>query len=124
MTILLDENFPLGLLRRIQNDGFICEHIITLGWRGASDSKIRERLQDDQLLFLTQDADFLFGSSVPAIVVVSRVRQARPLAERIEVWRTAVQELLSTARTERLFELTDDGLLVPWQDVSPDSDAA
>ncbi len=48
MIVLLDENFPLGLLRSLHNDGLSAEHIITLGWRGASDARIRERLQDDQ----------------------------------------------------------------------------
>ena len=47
MIVLLDENFPLGLLRSLQTDGLSAQHIITLGWRGASDARIRERLQDD-----------------------------------------------------------------------------
>lgn len=51
--ILLDENFPLGLLKRLQADGLVADHIITLGWRGASDTRIREHLQDRDLLFLT-----------------------------------------------------------------------
>ena len=46
MNILLDENFPLGLVRVLQQDGHNVEHIITLGWRGAPDERIRERLQD------------------------------------------------------------------------------
>lgn len=116
MKVLLDENFPLGLLRRLQADGLVADHIITLGWRGASDRQIREHLQDSALLFLTQDEDFLFGESVPAIVVISRVRQARPLKERIDVWREAVRDLLQASRAERLFELTDDGVLLPWRD--------
>jgi predicted nuclease of predicted toxin-antitoxin system len=61
VKILLDENFPLGLLRRLHADGFVAEHIITLGWRGASDTPIRERLQDSDVMFLTQDEDFLSG---------------------------------------------------------------
>jgi hypothetical protein len=117
VKILLDENFPLGLLRRLQADGVFAEHIITLGWRGASDARIRERLQDTDVLFLTQDEDFLFGTSVPAVVVISRVRQARPVKDRIEVWSAAVHELLQRSRSETLFELMDNGLLVPWQDV-------
>ena len=79
MIVLLDENFPLGLLRSLQNDGLSAQHIITLGWRGASDARIRERLQDDQVVFLTQDEDFLLGEASRAIVVLSRVRQSRPL---------------------------------------------
>lgn len=79
MKVLLDENFPLALVRVLQAAELDVEHVITLGWRGASDSRIRERLQDDQILFLTQDDDFLFGEPVTAIVVLSRVRQARPI---------------------------------------------
>jgi len=117
VKVLLDENFPLGLVRRLQADGLVAEHIITLGWRGASDARIRERLQDSGLLFLTQDEDFLFGATLPAIVVISRVRQARPLKDRIEVWRAAVSTLVQQPRTERLFELTDGGVLLPWREV-------
>jgi Domain of unknown function (DUF5615) len=116
VIVLLDENFPLGLVRSLQNDGFAVEHIITLGWRGASDARIRERLQDDQLLFLTQDEDFLLGETVRAMVVVSRVKQSRPLKDRIEVWRSCVHQLLQATTNQRLFELIDNGTLLPWRD--------
>lgn len=66
MKVLLDGNFPLAWLRSLHADGLAGEHIITLGWRGASDARIRERLHDAETLFLTQDDDFLFGASVPA----------------------------------------------------------
>jgi hypothetical protein len=113
VNVLLDENFPLGLLRGLRADGLRADHIITLGWRGASDAKIRGHLQDVDLLFLTQDDDFLTGERVLALVVVSRVRQSRPLNDRIDVWRTAVRSLLQVPQTARLFELTDDGVLLP-----------
>lgn len=116
MKVLLDENFPLGLLRRLRADGFAAEHIITLGWRGAPDARIRERLLDEQVLFLTQDEDFLFGPAVSASIVVSRVKQSRPLSDRIEIWRSAVRDLANASRPERLFELMDDGTLAPWRD--------
>jgi hypothetical protein len=116
VTILLDENFPLGLVRVLEADGLHVEHIITLGWRGASDSRIRTRLSSPEVAFLTQDEDFLFGEAVSSIVVVSRVRQARPLAERIDLWHRAVEELLRIPHTQRLFELTDEGVLLPWAD--------
>ena len=61
MKVLLDENFPLALHRSLETGGVDVEHIITLGWRGASDQRIRERLVDHELLFLTQDEDFLFS---------------------------------------------------------------
>ena len=44
-------------------------------------------------VFLTQDEDFLFGQSLASIVVVSRVRQTRRLADRIKVWRTGYATL-------------------------------
>ena len=87
MKILLDENFPLALYRTLTADGEDVEHIITLGWRGAPDRRIRDRLVEKHLLFLTQDEDFLFDEPTEALVVVSRVRQARRLAERVELWR-------------------------------------
>ena len=113
MKVLLDENFPLGLVRVLQADGFEVDHIITLEWRGASDARIRQRLTDTELVFLTQDEDFLSGAAVAATVVLSRVRQVRKLTERIDVWRNAVQKLVSMDRRTRLFELADDGTLLP-----------
>ena len=77
MRVLLDENFPLALLRSLLKDGQEAEHISTMGWRGASDQRIRERLLDRSVLFLTQDEDSLFDTPVAATVVLSRVRQSR-----------------------------------------------
>jgi len=114
VTVLLDENFPLGLVRVLEADGLRVEHIITLGWRGASDARIRERLNDSDLIFLTQDEDFLSGGAVAATIVVSRVRQSRRLADRIQVWGSAVRTLVAAKGTDRILELTDDGVLVPW----------
>ena len=122
MKVLLDENFPLGLVRVLHTAGLEVEHIITLGWRGAPDSRIRERLQDPDVLFLMQDDDFLFSKTVAAVVVLSRVKQARPIRQRIEVWRKAVQQLLQHPPDERLFELTDEGVLLPWRvESTPDA---
>jgi hypothetical protein len=107
LKILLDENFPLALYRRLAADGEDVEHIITLGWRGASDRRIRDRLVEKHLLFLTQDEDFLLDEPTEALVVVSRVRQARRLAERVEVWRNAILDLTQNPRPEPRFELMD-----------------
>jgi hypothetical protein len=90
-----------------------------VAWRGASDRRIRERLVEKHLLFLTQDEDFLLDEPTEALVVVSRVRQARRLAERVEVWRTAILYLTQNPRPERRFELMDDGSLVAWEQESP-----
>jgi hypothetical protein len=116
VKVLLDENFPLALLRVLEGDGFNVDHIITLGWRGASDERIRARLADRDLNFLPQDDDFLNGPEVVATVVVSRVRQARPIDDRIQVWRSAVKQLVDINKTVRRYELADDGTLVPWSD--------
>jgi hypothetical protein len=119
VKVLLDENFPLGLARVLQADGLQVEHIITLDWRGASDTRIRERLSDKDVVFLTHDDDFLFGTSVDATIVVSRVRQSRRLADRIEVWRKAIANLSAAAQTTRVFELTDEGVLKAWLGTPP-----
>ena len=119
MKVLLDENFPLGLLRALQADGVVADHVITLGWRGVSDRELRERVRGKNVLFLTQDTEFLMADTEPfAIIIVSRVRQARILADRIAICHRAVRELLDKPHAERLFELTADGQLLPWKDVS------
>jgi len=119
VRVFLDENFPLGLERQLQNSGFQADHVITMGWRGASDARIRSRLVEADLLFLTQDDDFLFSKGPRAIIVVSRVRQSRPLGERIAIWKSAVEYLISNPPTDRRFELLDDGQLVAWAESSP-----
>ena len=44
MRILLDENFPIQLYRRLKHEGYDAEHIIVLGLRGMPDADIRLRL--------------------------------------------------------------------------------
>lgn len=53
MRILLDENFPLALVRRLQEEGREVEHIILLGLRGVPDNRIIDRLNSQDLIFLT-----------------------------------------------------------------------
>lgn len=67
------------------------------------------------MLFLTQDDDFLFSQPTDALIVVSRVRQARRIVERVEIWRRAIRALLEALRTAQRFELLDDGTLLPWE---------
>jgi hypothetical protein len=114
LKVLLDENFPLALLRSLLTDGQQAEHIITMGWRGASDKRIHERLLDPNVLFMTQDEDFLLGKPTVARVVISRVKQSRRLDERVQIWRQAIHDILAAPRPESLFELMDDGRLLPW----------
>jgi hypothetical protein len=79
VRVFLDENFPLTLVYRLRDDGHDAEPVITVGWRGASDARIAERLVETDLLFLTQDEDLLFARDLAAVIVLSRVKQARPL---------------------------------------------
>jgi hypothetical protein len=118
VTVLLDENFPMALLRALREVGIDAEHIITLGQRGISDTEIRTRLRDEQLLFVTQDTDFLVHEPrAAAIVLVSTVRQARPIADRVAIWMNAVQQILAAPVDSRLLEISDSGQLAPWTDV-------
>jgi hypothetical protein len=118
VKVLLDENFPLPLLGVLRQAGIDADHIISLGLRGIADQRIREMLRAEPLLFLTQDAEFLEAASPSmAPVVISHVRQSRPLAERISLWLGAIEALRRIETAERLFELTDDGQLIPWHTV-------
>ncbi len=67
------------------------------------------------VLFLTQDEDFLLDKTTVATVVLSRVKQSCGLGERVQIWRKAIRELVSTPRPGRRFELMDDGRVVPWE---------
>jgi predicted nuclease of predicted toxin-antitoxin system len=58
MIILLDENFPLRFYNRLQKEGFTTQHIL-LTDRGIRDKQIIARLMQEEVLFLTQDEDFV-----------------------------------------------------------------
>jgi predicted nuclease of predicted toxin-antitoxin system len=91
MIILLDENFPLRLYTKLQNESFSVEHIL-LSHRGISDRLIFARLQREELVFLTQDKDFLKTASdcqskhhlVPRVPVDGDRSTSGNLAERRE----------------------------------------
>lgn len=85
MRILLDENFPLALVRRLQQEGREVEHIILLGLRGAPDTVLIDRLNSDDLLFLTHDQEFLARPPTRSSVIVSRVTQSLPIGIRVEI---------------------------------------
>jgi len=89
VRVLLDENFPLPLCKRLRAEGFEVEHIIELGLRAISDAKILARLREEELLFLTQDKEFLGASDrLRATILVSHVNQARPIAAPASTQRT------------------------------------
>ncbi len=113
MKILLDENFPLALVRELQKTGRQIDHIITLGLRGAPDSAIVERLNSEEILFLTQDQEFLELSQTRSVVIVSRVNQSFPIGIRVRIWTDSIREYFAHERREKIFEIYDDGKLRP-----------
>jgi predicted nuclease of predicted toxin-antitoxin system len=117
VRVLLDENIPVGLARRLMADGWDVEHPILLGSRGLPDSYFLMRLTSEPgLVFLTQDEDFAeIPSTVAGQVVISRVRQERTVAERIELWTAALASLRRDKRPERLLDLLDDGRILAWE---------
>ncbi|MGI8810142.1 MAG: DUF5615 family PIN-like protein [Acidimicrobiales bacterium] len=116
MRILLDENFPLQLYRRLGEAGYQAEHIIALGLRGLSDDAIRQRLAAEaDLLFLTQDTEFAdLAPDIVATVMISRVPQAIPITRRVELWEHAIDDFLQHPIPGRLFEVLGDGRVVAW----------
>ena len=92
MRILLDENFPLALLWKLQEEGHQVDHIILLGMRGVPDRAIIDLLNSEELLLLTHDQEFLDRTVTRSRVIVSRVTQSQPTAVRVEIWLKAIRE--------------------------------
>lgn len=116
MRILLDENFPIQLYRRLREAGHDAEHIIALGFRGLPDDAIRRRLVAEvDLIFLTQDTEFAeLPLDTLATVMISRVPQAIPIARRVELWERAIENFVQDPIPGRLFEVLDDGRVAAW----------
>ena len=71
MIILLDENFPLRFFTRLQKEGLPAQHIL-LTDRGIHDKQIIARLKQEELLFLTQDEDFVEAPATVAFLMPKR----------------------------------------------------
>ena len=116
MRLLLDENFPLALYRRLRDSGQDVEHVITLGQRGIGDDALRSRLAREALVFLTHDEEF---ADIPpdfrSQVIISRLPQRMPIAERVEIWVATLQRFAERRPQERLFEISPAGELLAWE---------
>jgi len=117
LRILLDENFPIQLYRRLQESGYQAEHIIALGLRGVSDDEIRRRLAiETDLVFLTQDTEFAeLPATAAATVIISRVPQGIPIARRVELWLHAMDDFFQHPGPGKLFEVLPEGRVVGWE---------
>lgn len=116
MRLLLDENFPLALYRRLRDAGKEVEHVIALGQRGVGDDVLRKRLATETLVFLTHDEEF---GDIPADfrsqVIISDLPQRLPIRERVEIWFAALEKFAERRPPERLFEILPSGELVAWE---------
>lgn len=116
MKILLDENFPLSLYHRLRAAGYDVEHIIALGQRGLPDSAIRQRIAEEELVFLTQDTEFeQMPTDYRATIIISRVRQSLPIQQRVQLWFDAIQGFLARRPVGKLFDLFETGEVIPWE---------
>ena len=113
MIILLDENFPLRFYTRLQKEGLPAQHIL-LTDRGIRDKQIIPRLKQEELLFLTQDEDFVeTAPDCKASIIWSRVSQSMAIDHRVDIWLNAVRQFFAKPWSEKFFELYDDGQLRP-----------
>lgn len=116
MKILLDENFPLPIYHRLRMAGYDVEHIIVLGLRGVKDSELRKRLAREEIILLTQDTEFEdVTANSRGQVIISHVRQNLPIQRRVDIWFKALQEFMTRQRPEKLFDLLENGQIVPWE---------
>lgn len=116
MKILLDENFPLPLYRRLREAGYDAEHVIALGKRGMQDAELRRRLAAEPILLLTNDTEFDdIGLDYAGKVIISRLPQRLPISERVEIWLKALQRFLGRESPHKLFDLLPDGQIVAWE---------
>lgn len=88
--------------------------MIVIGQRGAPDSTIVERLRaEDDLVLLTQDADFESLSLDGGRVIISRVPQAMPIERRVAVWSAALERFMEQPPGGERFEIVPSGELKP-----------
>ncbi len=117
MRFLLDENFPLRLLRELRLRNIECDHIIELGLRGLRDLEIVARVESEpDVVLLTQDSDFEHVPLGVGRVVISRVPQSLPLQRRIDLWVGALTSLGGSSSPGSVMEITSGGGLQTLRD--------
>lgn len=81
----------------------------------GKDAELRRRIEQEGLVFLTQDTEF---EDIPASyrgkVVISWVRQNLPIRQRVDLWYGALERFLVSAPPEKLFDLYETGKIVSW----------
>ena len=86
-----------------------------MGQRGIGDDVLRSRLAREALVFLTHDDEF---ADIPpdfrSQVIISRLPQRMPIAERVQIWVAALQRFAERRPQERLFEISPAGELLAW----------
>lgn len=116
MKILLDENFPLPLYRRLREEGYDAVHVIAPGQRGMPDSALRQRLAAEERVFLTNDTEFEdLAADYRAQVIISRLPQRLPISQRVEIWLKGLQAFFERKPAGKLFELMPNGDIVAWE---------
>lgn len=104
---------PLRFYTRLQNEGLAAQHILLTN-RGIHDRQIIARLKREELLFLTQDEDFVDDApDYKASIIWSRVSQSMAIDRRVEIWLNAVKQFFAKKWIEKFFELYDGGQLHP-----------
>jgi uncharacterized protein with PIN domain len=116
LKILLDENFPLQIHRRLRLSGYDVEHIIVLGQRGIPDSATRKRASKEELVFLTQDSEFeKMPGGHRGVILISRIKQSLPIQKRTEIWFSAAERFMIERPAATLFGPVETGEVIARQ---------
>ena len=83
-----------------------------LGYLG---SFLGRAFQNSEDLVLTHDQEFFDLPLSRSRVIISRVSQSLPIGLRVEIWHQAIGEYFSRDWSETVFEVFDDGKLLPWE---------
>lgn len=58
MRVVVDNNLPYSLARRLSQAGLTAIHVLDLGMASVADHVLRERLAGEAIVFLSRDDDF------------------------------------------------------------------